>query len=170
MSDSRDFESLLEQHWGIVRKVAGVYARTRDEREDLAQEICLQLWRSFARYDRARPFATWMYRVALNTGISSARRSRLNAADDVSLEQVPATSGGEPSDDRVEELYRFIHGQDELTRGLVLLYLEDRPHREIAEILGISETNVSTRLSRFRELARRTLAETNSAKGDSHNE
>ena len=170
MTDSHEFESLLERHWGIVRKVAGVYARTPDAREDLAQEICLQLWRSFDRYDRTRSFSTWMYRVALNTGISYARRARLRSTDEVPLQQVPAASSAESFDDRVDELYRFIHGQDELTRALVLLYLEDRPHKEIAEILGISETNVSTRLSRFRDLARRTLAETTSVEGDSEHE
>jgi RNA polymerase sigma factor (sigma-70 family) len=74
MNQRGQFEQLLQSHRGIVYKVAGSYSRTASDRDDLAQEICLQLWRAFPNYDSQRKFSTWMYRVALNVAISHLRR------------------------------------------------------------------------------------------------
>ncbi len=80
--DQQRFEALLREHRRIVFKVAGVYARDRHDRDDLAQEIAAQLWRSFGRFDeRCAKFTTWMYRVALNVAISYARNARRSGAD-----------------------------------------------------------------------------------------
>ena len=71
------FVDLLEQHRKIVLKLASLYRRDADERRDLAQEITMQLWRAFPSYDEARPFSTWMYRIALNVTISLRARNGL---------------------------------------------------------------------------------------------
>ena len=156
------FSGLVERHRAIVLKVAHVYAPSADEREDVAQEILLQLWRAFPRYDRTRRFSTWMYRVALNVGISYARRAgHRRRGYEQYVAEPEADRRREPVVDRdaqVRELERFIADLDELSRALVLLHLEDRPHREIAQILGISESNVGTRLSRLKQRMRRELA------------
>src|SRR5690348_187310 len=144
----RQFEALLQQHRGIVFKVASVYARGREDRSDLAQEIAVQLSRSFGGYDPARAkFSTWMYRVALNVAISHARQ----AARDEQLEplgaghlEVLGDADVSQPDDRLAALYAFIGRLDPLNRALILLYLEDRGYAEIAQVLGISETNVAT--------------------------
>src|SRR5690349_21286350 len=68
------FEGLLEQHGGIIRKVAFVYARNESDRNDLMQDILLQLWKAYPRYSPDRPFSTWMYRIALNVPISYLRK------------------------------------------------------------------------------------------------
>ena len=154
----RQFESLLAEHRGIVFKVAGVYARGSDEREDLAQEIAAQLWRSFGAYDPSRAkFSTWMYRVALNVAISHARRNAqtgcLEPLDALHLE-VPGAPGVAEPDERVAALYAFIGRLDPLNRALILLYLEDRSYAEIAQVLGISETNVATKLGRIKQKLR----------------
>jgi len=155
------FESLLQQHRGIVFKVAGLYSRNVADRDDLMQEISAQLWRSFGSYDQARAkFSTWMYRIALNVAISQARRERWSEGDrfePLEARHLETVGGGESiaePDERLTALYAFIGELDELNRALILLYLEDRSYGEIAEIIGISETNVATKISRIKQTLR----------------
>ena len=161
----RRFESLLREHRGIVFKVVSIYARTAEDRRDLAQEISVQLWRSFGRYDAAQAkFSTWMYRVALNVAISQARRERWSDADrfePLEPHHLETVGGGEPiaepiaePDERLQALYAFIGELDPLNRALILLYLEDRNYSEMAEVLGISKTNVATKISRIKQKLR----------------
>lgn len=153
------FEDLLREHRKIVLKVASVYAHGPQDRGDLAQEITIQLWRSFPRYDPERRFSTWMYRVALNVGISFARRERTRdsrfepLADGADI----AADPDEP-DERLRMLHAVIAGLSELDRALIVLYLEERPHSEIAAILGISETNVATKIGRLKQRLRGQMA------------
>jgi len=155
------FESLLHEHRRIVFKVAGLYSRGAADRDDLVQEISAQLWRSFGGYDPARAkFSTWMYRIALNVAISQARRERWSESDrfePLDTHHLETIGGGEPvaeQDERLGALYAFIGQLDELNRALILLYLEDRSYTEMAEILGLSETNVATKLGRIRQKLR----------------
>ena len=163
--DSRggQFEARLDEHRGIVFKIANIYCPDGEERDDLVQEICLQLWRSYPGYDNERRFSTWMYRVALNTAISFARTARARRRHVVPLDEpgAGATAAAPPPrerDERIAGLYRFLRSLPELDRALVVLYLEERTYREIAEVLGISETNVGTKLSRLKQTMRRDLA------------
>ena len=152
------FEALLERHRGIVAKVARLYCRDAEERRDLAQEIAAQLWRSVPRYDAARSFSTWMYRVALNVAISAARRTQRRPAGpaDVALEELADERPGPlERDPRWLALERLIAALDPLERALLLLHLDDRPYREIADVLGIRETNVATKLSRLKQRLRK---------------
>lgn len=154
----RQFEALLQEHRGIVFKVASVYAHGREDRNDLAQEIAVQLWRSFAGFDAARAkFSTWMYRVALNVAISHVRRAsreqHLEPLDAAHLE-LPGDADVSQPDERLAALYAFVGQLDPLNRALILLYLEDRSYGEIAQVLGISETNVATKIGRIKQKLR----------------
>ena len=154
------FEALLHEHRRIVFKVAATYCAHPEDRRDLAQEISVQLWRAFPNYDPSRPFTTWMYRVALNVAISFVRQSgrhRRNTTtlDDDVLEHVAADEPQE-LDERVRLLHQFIGQLDDLNRALVLLYLDERSYSDIAEVLGISETNVATKLNRLKQRMRTT--------------
>ena len=166
----RRFEDLLHEHRRIVFKVAGLYSRTAADREDLVQEIGVQLWRSFARYDeRQAKFSTWLYRIALNVAISQARRQRWSEAErfePLLPHHLETVGGGEPiheEDERLTTLYAFISQLDPLNRALILLYLEDRNYAEMAEILGISETNVATKISRIKQKLRGHMTATTGA-------
>ncbi|HWU75686.1 MAG TPA: RNA polymerase sigma factor [Rhodanobacter sp.] len=159
------FETLLHEHRRIVFKVAALYSRSAADREDLAQEICVQLWRSFGRYDEKQAkFSTWLYRIALNVAISQARRQRGSQADrlePLQLHHLETVAGGEAMvepDERRIELYAFIGQLDPLNRALILLYLEDRSYAEVASILGISETSVATKISRIKQKLRSQMA------------
>jgi RNA polymerase sigma-70 factor (ECF subfamily) len=153
----RHFAALLERHRGIVAKVAGTYAWNTEDRADLMQEIATQLWRSFARYDDERSFSTWMYRIALNVAISYVRdRSRRR---DVPLDDELAddNAADHEREQHVRLLHQFIRRQQPLDRALLLLYLEERNQREIAEILGLSKTNVATKIGRLKQKLREEL-------------
>lgn len=159
----QQFETLLQAHRGIVFKVAATYAAHAEDRADLAQDIAAQLWRAYPGYDPQRPFPTWMYRIALNVAISwlrgeGQRRRRTVSLDD-NLHDLPDEQGVDvEARQRLEVLQRFIAALDPMHRALLLLYLEDRSYREIAEILGISETNVATRISRLKQRIRQDVA------------
>jgi RNA polymerase sigma-70 factor (ECF subfamily) len=164
----RAFEALLQTHRKIVFKVAAVYAWGEEDRRDLAQEILLQVWRSFGGYDAGRPFSTWMYRVALNVGLSHARRQRERTQSlDASL--IDTLGGGTPidePDERLAQLARAIESLEPLDRALILLYLDEQPYTEIAAVLGIGESNVGTRLARLKQRLRRDMTGTPSTTGE----
>jgi RNA polymerase sigma factor (sigma-70 family) len=156
-----DFLAHLERHQGIVRKVALSYSRSAADRRDLEQEIVAQLWKSWPGYDGTRPFATWMYRVALNVAISIARSQRWQQPDVASLDDAGDALAIDRDDAErehgVRELRQFIAGLDELNRALILLWLDELSYKEIADVLGISETNVATRINRAKQSLRERM-------------
>ena len=164
MTDTKrnEFDVLLESHRAIVFRVARTYCRHPDDRDDLVQEIAVQLWRAWPGYDSTRPFATWMYRIALNVAIGyvrneSHRRQHVAPLDD-ELHDIADDSGVDhETEQRVRLLQGFIERQAPLDRALLLLYLDERGQREIAEILGLSETNVSTKIGRLKQRVRAEL-------------
>jgi RNA polymerase sigma-70 factor (ECF subfamily) len=162
VDDREEFVQLLEQHAGIVRKVAAGYANEPDERRDLMQEIVLQLWRAWPRYEPDRRFSTWMYRIALNVAISHLRAHGGAAKtqvsiDDLGFEIADETAHTREDDERMAVLRRLIADLPALDRALLLLHLDDHDYAEIARIVGITETNVATRLSRIRQRLRRQI-------------
>jgi RNA polymerase sigma factor (sigma-70 family) len=138
-----------------------IYCWGSEERRDLIQEITMQLSRAFPSYDEKRVFSTWMYRIALNVAISSARkagRRRLVAPlENSDIGSVAGLTKPEP-DERIDALYRSLRGLDPFNRALMMLYLDDRSYLEIADVLGISETNVATKISRLKQRLRSELA------------
>ncbi|MEO7168201.1 MAG: sigma-70 family RNA polymerase sigma factor [Chthoniobacterales bacterium] len=154
------FTQLLEQHGGIIRKVAFGYTNTFADREDLTQEITLQLWRAYPRYSPDRPFSTWMYRIALNVAITFLRRHTHPVRQTVPLEEHEFAAEIAPAsenDERIPILQQIIAALAPLDRGLMLLYLEDRSYREIAAVLGLTETNVATKLNRLKQRVREEM-------------
>ena len=157
------FDTLLQRHRGIVLKVASTYARGPEDRADLAQEIATQLWRAWPGYDPARSFSTWMYRIALNTGISFLRGDSLRRRHAVPLDENLHDIADEhlhdhETDEHLRMLDRFIATLEPLNRALLVLYLEERSTREIAEILGLGESNVTTKISRLKQRIRDHVA------------
>ena len=154
------FTERLQRHRGIVFKVANSYARRPEDRDDLVQDICTQLWHAWPKYDPTRSFSTWMYRVALNVAISHLRQQELRRRHDAvpldeALHDVADGNAADPErEQRLRLLQGFIARQPPLDRALLLLYLEERPQREIADILGITESNVSTKIGRLKQRIR----------------
>ena len=152
-----DFAALLEVNRRLIFKVANTYGRGHADVEDLAQEIAAQSWRAFPGYDPARSFSTWLYRIALNVAISwlraEAPRRQRSVPFEVELHDA-GVNAVHDADDGSRILRGFIDSQGPLDRALLLLYLDDRPNNEIAEILGITATNVTTKINRLKERLR----------------
>lgn len=150
------FQTLLDEHKRILFKVCHCYCRNAPDREDLAQEIVIQLWTSFGRYDPRQRFSTWMYRVALNVAISFYRRERTRTRHVIADEEkvLIATDESSRPPEEIRALYEVIERLDELNRALLLLYLDGNNYEEIAAVLGISETNVATKINRLKNSMR----------------
>jgi len=159
LQQQQEFQTLVDQHKKILYKVCNSYCRNKDDREDLAQEIVVQLWKSFGSFDDRTRFSTWMYRVALNVAISFYRRETVRTRYVLSDEAKLLDSIDETStqSDDMQALYRYIATLDPLEKSLVLLYLDGNSYLEIADVLGISETNVATKISRVKQRMRHEI-------------
>ena len=153
-------------HKTILYKVAYTYCRNSDDRRDLMQEMVIQLWRSFARYDESAgvKFSTWMYRIAMNVAISQYRSHTRQIRDTVPLEEfgldiAAADALHDDASDNMRALMKLIDEMDELNRALILLFLDGYDAVEIADVVGISATNVSTRMTRIKQKLTAQFAE-----------
>lgn len=151
---SQKFHQILEQHKGILLKVSRTYCRNVEDREDLIQEIMIQIWKSLHKYDGSSSITTWLYRISLNVAISYYRKSsRLISSDftnTIEIVQFENVSGDDKQE-KLDQLERFISELNEFDKALILLYLEDKSYAEMAEIMGLSLTNVGTKLNRIKE-------------------
>jgi RNA polymerase sigma-70 factor (ECF subfamily) len=163
------FMNWLDAHGASVVKVARAYTLTSEECQDLAQEILLQSWQSLPKFEQRSSAATWFYRVALQTALNWQRKDKPRRTTQLPLMDVhviPA-EGLDSADqaeqrETVEQLYRAIHQLPKTDTALVLLYLDDLSYREMAEVLGISESNVGVKLNR----AKKALSELMRGKPD----
>jgi len=163
----RTFLSLVRANEARLRRICRVYARDDDSRKDLHQEILLQLWRSLPSFTGAASAHTWLYRVALNTALTHARRHpgrrEMPLDDDVmhAADSEPAIIDAELLEDgeRLARLHAAIDLLGVVDKMLVTMYLDERSYREMADVLGISESNVGVKLHRVKKALARWLAE-----------
>lgn len=153
MNKETRFIHAIEENKGLIYKAASCFASNLQDREDLIQEITIQLWRSFDSFKSISLLSTWMYRVSMNVVIYYRKKSR-RAIATVELENdfVENIHNDDSSDnENWRVLNSSIANLNLLERGVVMLYLEKKSHQEIADILGLSKTNVGTKLSRIKE-------------------
>ncbi len=159
--DKREFVELLRVHQRIAQKVSSIYAVGIADRDDLFQEIVMQLWRAWPSFRGEASFATWAFRVALNTALFRKRRAARGRAPlgQEMLGTVPAPSVQDPLEAReaAELLHECIRSLPEFDRAIVLMHLEARPHSEIAEFTGLTTGNVDVRLHRSKKTLRECL-------------
>ena len=146
----RHFLELIHKHQSIIHKICFVYSNNRPDREDLQQEIILQLWKSFPSFKESSAFSTWMYRVALNTAINQTKRPGLFIDTSPSPEISYDPSGSYQLSEEIQLLYKAISKLKKVEKAIILLWLEERSYEEIAEAIGISVKNVSVKLVRIR--------------------
>jgi len=148
-NDQRQFLALVNAHRGVVDRICRAYAATPGDREELFQDIVYQLWRSYPTFRGEATLVTWIYRVALNTAITAVRR-RTRQPPQVPLESTvePASRDSGETAARLTLLYRAIRRLDEVERALIMCYLDDLSYKRIAEVLGISDSNVGAKLTR----------------------
>ena len=147
------FLSVMESHKGIIYQIARLYCKKAEDRKDLVQEIIFQLWKSFDSYNSQYKHSTWIYRISLNVAISFYRKTRQVAVPlDESFLAMQNSEPDTDKEDHLQLLEGFIASLKDLDKALMLLYLEEKTHKEMAAILGISETNVATKISRIKAL------------------
>jgi RNA polymerase sigma-70 factor (ECF subfamily) len=162
------FLALVRENDGRLRHICRVYARDADARKDLYQEMMFQLWRALPSFAGASSIDTWVYRVALNTALTHARRRSARAEtslEDDHVEAADLAASLDATDDTLdlteqsERLYAAIDRLGDVDRMLVTMYLDDRSYREMAEVIGISESHVGVKLHRIKKSLARSLAE-----------
>ena len=155
MTDKILFTELIKENKGIIFKVCNSYCCSKEDRDDLAQEIIYNLWKSFTGYKVNFKFSTWMYRIALNVAISFYRKEknklhRTIYSDNLLIFEEDRTTITE-KEKNLSLLLQFIGQLKEIDKSIMLLYLGDKSYKEIAEITGITESNVATKISRIKE-------------------
>ena len=132
------FVQTINQHQGILHKVCRIYCHNQEDHNDLFQEIVLQLWKAFPSFRNESKITTWMYRIALNTTISGLRKKKitLTALENISFQIEDKKEL--TIDEDLQQLYKAIEYLSDVEKSIVLLYLEDKPYEEIAEITGIT--------------------------------
>jgi len=160
----KQFEKHIAEHELLLYKVCRIYAYTDADRQDLFQEIVLQLWKAFPKFKGDAKISTWMYRVAINTAITALRKKK-----DFIVSYEPAYLPAHHSDDnpgpakeeQSRQLYSAIEQLSQVEKAIVMLYMEDRPYSEMEDILGINQGNIRVKMNRIKEKLRH-LAKNNS--------
>lgn len=150
------FLQLIQQNKKLIFKVCNTYCKDEEDRKDLVQEVIIQLWHAYPNYNDRYKLSTWMYRIALNTAISFYRSHHKRQSATISINEAIFEIADDADttrqlDEKVTLLHQFINQLDELNKALMILYLDNNSYRDMADILGITETNVATKISRIKQ-------------------
>lgn len=143
-----NFLELMKLHEQIIYKIVSFYANQEHSTKDLHQEVILNLWKAYPSFRGDSKFSTWMYRIALNTCITFYRKNRISLHYTDTIIDMPDYSD---NSENIKELYVLINRLNQIEKALLLLYLDEKPYKEIAEITGLSVTNVATRIGRIKD-------------------
>jgi RNA polymerase sigma-70 factor (ECF subfamily) len=156
------FIGLVNANRGMLYKVCRMYGATEHDRQDLFQEIVIQLWRAYPTFRGEAKFSTWLYRIALNTAISDLRKQRRHITP-VDPELLPTElqdiQYSTDKEEQVQQLYAAINRLTEVEKALTMLYLEDKSYLEMEEILGISQNNLRVKMNRIKDKLRKITKE-----------
>lgn len=153
----QDFIKQLNENQRIVHKICKIYTDTPHDHEDLFQEIVIQLWKAYPNFRGEAKFSTWMYRIGLNTALALYKKqSKTISTDrDTSLEHIKITNEEhEEQNTQIQAMYEAIHLLSDIEKALIMMFLDDKPYKEIAEILGITEGNARVKMNRAKEKLR----------------
>ena len=148
----KEFIELIKNHEGILHKICNIYFFRNPYKEDYYQEILIRLWKSFPSYKNQSAFSTWLYRVALNTAIDIIRKQNLQPKHT----QLSKIEYSIPEHEhniesyKKEKLYQAINYLSDVEKSIIILYLEDYSYKEIAEIIGLSESNTGVKINRIK--------------------
>lgn len=160
--DKEQILAMIRNHEKIIYKICNTWCTNKNDREDLAQEIIYQILKSGNTYKKEFKFSTWMYRVALNVAISHHRASKKSVVvtEEIEHESI-AMEDFQDSNQNLSLLHQFLNELKDLDKALMLLYLESKSYNEISEILGISETNVATKINRIKKVLKQKFSAVN---------
>jgi RNA polymerase sigma factor (sigma-70 family) len=153
----KQFEKQVNENELLIYKVCRVYAYTDDDRKDLFQEIVIQLWKAYPKFNATAKFSTWLYRVALNTAITGLRKQK-----NFITSYAPATLNinirdenySHEQEERLQQLYGAIEQLSQVEKAIVMLYMEDKSYEEMEDILGIGQGNLRVKMNRIKDKLR----------------
>jgi RNA polymerase sigma-70 factor (ECF subfamily) len=154
------FTDLIREHQSLLYKVTSIYADNKEDQEDLFQEIVYQLWKYFDSFRNDSKITTWMYRVAMNTSITFIKKKN-RRPDSVPIADVfvkQSDSNDDTYEERLRLLYQHLKYLNTLEKGLIFLLLEGKSYKEIAQITGLNDSNVGTKISRIKKKLKINLA------------
>lgn len=158
------FLQLIEKNKGILFKISKIYQADPGDRDDLIQEMTLQLWLAFGSFRGDSKFSTWMYRVALNTAIVFFKKQKRRPDSErlpVNFERGEEHSPAGEKEEQLAIFYKAVQHLNKVEKALIYLYMEDVPYAEIAGNLGISEGNVRVRLNRIKNKLKEIIKQMN---------
>lgn len=158
MSLQQRFIEEIKTNHRIIRKVCLVYAKNRDDQEDLFQECLYNAWKAFPKFRADSKFSTWLYKVSLNTALYQNRKSKV-INNGVSLESIENIDTDHQENDQLSQLYFAIAGLNDIEKSVILLHLEGLSYKEVGEITGFTETNVGVKLTRIKEKLKKIMTE-----------
>ncbi len=153
----KQFLQLIHEHQGIIYKVSALYRNSKEDREDLFQEIVYQLWKSYRGFRGESKPGTWMYRVALNTAIAIYRKPQLKTDHYPELQPNHHPLRDNPISDNEERLFEALGKLNDTEKAIIALYLDEFSYKEIAAITGFSETNIGVRLNRIKNKLKKII-------------
>jgi RNA polymerase sigma-70 factor (ECF subfamily) len=156
----KSFIKLVKEHQGLIHKVCILYEADKEVRNDLFQEIVLQLWKSYPSFRGEAKITTWMYRIALNTAISGLRKlgRRIKTAELEEYHFNISDIDGDPQEERLQKLHWAIRQLSEIERAMIMMALDEVPYEDIAETIGITQNNVRVRMNRIREKIKKLMS------------
>jgi RNA polymerase sigma-70 factor, ECF subfamily len=148
----KEFVELINSHRGILHKICNIYFISNPNKEDYYQEILIRLWKSYPSFKKQSAFSTWLYRVALNTAIDIIRKQNLQPKlTELSVVEFNIPEHEQKTESNNKEiLYKAISHLSDVEKAIILLYLEAYSYKEIAEIIGISESNTGVKINRIK--------------------
>jgi len=157
---SSDFYNIsILPYAGIIIKLCRAYTNSQEDFEDYYQEVCLQIWRSKDNFREESQWSTWVYRISLNVCLTLLKKNKKKGqqfASDAIPVQLTEDSYAF-SDENLNELYRAIRQLSEIDRAVILLYLEEKSYKEIADIMGTNTNNIGVRIKRIKERLKKIL-------------
>ncbi|MBI1781381.1 MAG: sigma-70 family RNA polymerase sigma factor [Sphingobacteriales bacterium] len=153
----QEFLELIKAHQPLIHKVCHLYGQTPMDKQDLFQEIVIQTWKAYNSFRGESKFSTWLYRIALNTAISSYRKNKrtISTIDIEGLPvELPASVYDFEKEDKLKQLYTAIAKLTEVERAIVMLYLDDKSYEEMEEVLGINQNNLRVKMNRIKDKLR----------------
>jgi RNA polymerase sigma-70 factor (ECF subfamily) len=148
------FEEILNKNKGIIFRVVNYYCKDADDKKDLEQEILIQIWLSYKKYNDEFAWSTFIYRIALNVSIGFYKKQKRRKDKFINVNLFIETHLQDDTpliiDEDLRVLNEFIFQLNDINKALMILYLQEKPYAEIALILGISETNISTKINRLK--------------------
>jgi RNA polymerase sigma factor (sigma-70 family) len=159
--DTREtFITAIKANEGLMYKIASVYTDNAEDRKDLVQEIIYNLWKSFASFNQRSSLTTWMYRVAMNVAIYHLKITKRKIStiplDGENFDFTDVKNAD--YEDKLKTFGLYLNNLNQLDKGIVMLYLENKSYAEIAEIIGISESNVGTKMLRIKEKLKKQIS------------